>query len=92
MTTGTHRFRVDAVFDLPARRGIVACGSMLDGVPIGTVRFVDELTGAPVRVIGVDFSTPTTRRTGQHLLVVSREDAALAHPGRVWAGHVLPES
>ncbi|MER6593801.1 hypothetical protein ABT214_18495 [Micromonospora purpureochromogenes] len=83
---------MDEVFDLAARRGLVACGTMLDGTPVGGLSFVDELTVAPVRVIGVDFPTPTTQRTGQHLLVVSKEYAALAHPGRVWAGHVLPES
>ncbi|MBQ0893608.1 hypothetical protein KBX37_10965 [Micromonospora sp. U56] len=92
MTTGLHRFRVDQVFDLTARGGLVACGTMLDGTPVGGLCFVDELTGAPIRVIAVDFPTPTTQRTGQHLLVVSREDAALVRPGRVWAGHVLPES
>ena len=92
MTTSPHRFRVDQVFDLTARGGLVACGTMLDGTPVGGLSFVDELTGAPIRVIGVDFPTPTTQRTGQHLLVVSREDAALVRPGRVWAGQVVSGS
>ncbi|WP_346536553.1 hypothetical protein [Micromonospora sp. DPT] len=89
MTTDARRFRVDEVFDLTARAGLVACGTMLDGTLVNGLSFVDELTGAPIRVIGVDFPTPTTQGTGQHLLVVSREDAALAQPGRVWAGQLV---
>ncbi|MEV0808086.1 hypothetical protein [Micromonospora sp. NPDC050200] len=54
---------------------------------------MDELTGAVVRIIGIDFPTPTTtQRSGQHLLVVSRDDAPLVLPGRVWAGRVTSRS
>ncbi|WP_405113081.1 hypothetical protein OG559_05465 [Micromonospora sp. NBC_01405] len=79
------RFRVDEVFDLPVRSGLVACGTLLGGEElIGIPAFVDEVTGRPVHVLGVDFPTPRTRRTGQYLLVVSREDSELVTAGRTW--------
>ncbi|WP_320065017.1 hypothetical protein [Micromonospora sp. RTGN7] len=79
------RFRVDEVFDLSSRSGLVACGTLLDGEElIGLPVFVDEMTGRPVHVLGVDFPTPRTRRTGQHLLIVSRDDIELVTPGRTW--------
>ncbi|MEO3777186.1 hypothetical protein ABGB16_10120 [Micromonospora sp. B11E3] len=79
------RFRIDEVFDLPARSGLIACGTLLAGEElIGTPSLIDELTGRPVHVLGVDFPTPRTRRTGQQLLIVSRTDADLVTPGRTW--------
>lgn len=89
------RFRVDEVFDLPSRAGLIACGTVITGADlIGTPSFVDETTGRPVDVLGMDFPTPRTRRTGQHLLIVSRADAELVAPGRIWIFHqaVGPES
>ncbi|MEH0935247.1 hypothetical protein [Micromonospora psammae] len=85
-------FRVDEVFDLPARQGLVVCGTMLAGSLQGVPDFVDELSGERLRVLGVDFPTPRTRRTGQQLLVVAREDAALVAPGRVWTAPSTPDA
>jgi hypothetical protein len=34
-------------------------------------------------VLGVDFPTPRTERTGQTILVVDRDDADYAQPGRI---------
>jgi hypothetical protein len=81
------RFRVDEVFDLPLRKGLIACGTLLSGSLLGVPGFVDDLTGQPLRVLGIDFPTPKTQRTGQHLIVVDREDAALVTPGRIWTVH-----
>ncbi|WP_446212646.1 hypothetical protein [Micromonospora sp. IBSANI012] len=52
MTTGARRFRVDEVFDLTARLGLVARGTTLDNTLVGALSSVDELTGARARVIG----------------------------------------
>ncbi|MEU8242224.1 hypothetical protein AB0C07_28565 [Actinoplanes missouriensis] len=79
------RFQVNEVFDIAARPGLVVVGSAdggFDGVP----RLHDELTGRPITVLGVDFPTPRTLRTGETILLVDRADAGYATAGRVWVG------
>ncbi|GAA2649819.1 hypothetical protein [Paractinoplanes durhamensis] len=81
-------FRVNEVFDIAARGGLIAVGSSLHGDFVGVPRLRDVDTGRPVRVLGVDHPTPRTRRTGETILVVDRADAEVVVVGRVWAGEV----
>jgi hypothetical protein len=78
------RFRVDETFDVPSRGGLVVVGTVLGPEPVGLPEFVDEQTGARLRLLGVDFPTPKTRRTGQTVYIVDRQDAAYAAVGRTW--------
>ena len=82
------RFRVDECFDIPRRGGLVVLGTVLGTVlgpePAGVPDFVDEQTGARLRLLGIDFPTPRTRRTGQAVFVLDRLDAAYACAGRTW--------
>ena len=79
------KFRVNEVFDIPARGGLVAVGSTEGGEFVGVPALRDEATGRAVRVLGVDHPTPRTRRTGETILVVDRADAEFVSVGRVWA-------
>jgi hypothetical protein len=78
------RFRVDETFDIPHRGGLVVLGTVFGPQPTGVPDFVDEQTGARLRLLGIDFPTPRTRRTGQAVFVLDRQDAAYAHAGRTW--------
>ncbi|MEU4558669.1 hypothetical protein AB0F72_09765 [Actinoplanes sp. NPDC023936] len=78
------RFQVNEVFDIAARPGLVV-GSAEGGFA-GVPRLHDELTGRPITVLGVDFPTPRTLRTGETILLVDRADAGYASAGRVWVG------
>lgn len=78
------RVRIDEVFDIPARGGLVAVGTPLTGEFTGTPRLHDAATGHLLRILGVDHPTPRTRRTGQTILVVDRQDAAYVEAGRIW--------
>ncbi|WP_433830220.1 hypothetical protein ACQP2E_10280 [Actinoplanes sp. CA-015351] len=78
------RFQINEVFDIAARAGLLVVGSAdvdFTGVP----RLRDELTGHPITILGVDFPTPRTLRTGETILVVDRADAGYATTGRIWA-------
>jgi hypothetical protein len=77
-------FRVDEVFDLRGRGGLVVVGTYFDGEPIGTPELLDEQTGHRIRVLGVDFPIPRTLRTGQTILIVDRQDGEYATAGRIW--------
>jgi hypothetical protein len=81
---GGVRLRVDEVFDIPARGGLVAVASPLAGEFVGVPRLRDVETGHVLRILGVDHPTPRTRRTGQAILVVDRADAAYVTAGRTW--------
>jgi hypothetical protein len=78
------RFRINEVFDLPARGGLIAVGSTSDGDFIGIPRLRDDVSGQPIHVLGVDHPTPHTERTGETILVVDRADAEYVKAGRLW--------
>jgi hypothetical protein len=78
------QFRVNEVFDLPARGGLIAVGSTSNGEFIGIPRLRDDLSGQPIHVLGVDHPTPRTQRTGETILVVDRADADYVKAGRLW--------
>lgn len=82
------RFRVDEVFDLRNRGGLVVCGTYVGAEPVGTPELIDEQTGHRIQVLGVDFPTARTLRTDQTILVVDRQDAQYATPGRIWTSSV----
>jgi len=77
-------FRVNEVFDIPTRGGLIAVGSTENGEFIGIPDLRDEATGRPIRILGVDHPTPRTRRTGETVLVVDRADADYVSVGRRW--------
>ncbi|WP_433299167.1 hypothetical protein ACQP2F_45465 [Actinoplanes sp. CA-030573] len=77
-------FRVNEVFDIPARGGLVAVGSTEGGDLVGVPRLRDDASGRVVRVLGVDNPTPRTQRTGETILVIDRDDADLVEVGRLW--------
>ena len=84
-----RRVRVEEVFDLAGRGGLVVVVSSLVettacGTTAGVPRLRDEVTGRAVRVLGVDHPTPRTQRTGEVILVVDRADAEVVEAGRVW--------
>ena len=78
------QFRVNEVFDIAARGGLIAVGSTSNGEFVGIPRLRDDATGHPIRVLGVDHPTPRTRRTGETILVVDRADADYVAVGRLW--------
>ena len=78
------RFRVNEVFDLPARGGLIAVGSTSDGDFIGIPRLRDDVSGQLIHVLGVDHPTSRTQRTGETILVVDRADAEYVKAGRLW--------
>jgi hypothetical protein len=78
------RFRVNEVFDIPARGGLVAVGSTRNGDFIGIPRLRDDVSGQTIHVLGVDHPTPRTQRTGETILVVDRADAEYVKAGRLW--------
>jgi hypothetical protein len=78
------QFRVNEVFDIPARGGLIAVGSTRNGDFIGIPRLRDEASGQPIHVLGVDHPTPRTQRTGETILVVDRADADYVTVGRLW--------
>ncbi|GLY92816.1 hypothetical protein [Actinoplanes sp. NBRC 103695] len=82
--TAAKQFRVNEVFDIAARGGLVAVGMVVGGELAGLPHLRDEATGRPVRVLGVDHPTPRTQRTGETILVVDRADAEVVAVGRVW--------
>lgn len=78
------QFHVNEVFDIAARGGIVAVGATQPVDFVGIPRLYDEVTGHPIRVLGVDHPTPRTRRTGETILVIDRADADFVKVGRRW--------
>ena len=78
------QFRVNEVFDIPTRGGLIAVGSTENGEFVGIPRLRDNTSGHTVRVLGVDHPTPRTRRTGETILVVDRADAEVVQVGRLW--------
>ncbi|GLW33465.1 hypothetical protein [Actinoplanes regularis] len=80
----TMQFHINEVFDIPARGGLIAVGSIRNGELIGVPRLRDDTSGNPVHVLGVDHPTPRTRRTGETILVVDRADAEYVEVGRTW--------
>ena len=79
------QFRVNEVFDIPTRGGLIAVGSTRNGDFIGIPRLRDDASGHPIHVLGVDHPTPRTQRTGETILVVDRADADYVQVGRLWS-------
>jgi hypothetical protein len=77
--TPTVRFSVEEVFDLPARGGLLALGTVLEGVISEGMVLQDEATGARTTVLGVEFHAPPGRST----LVLERTDPSPVADGRV---------
>ena len=77
-------FRINEVFDIPARGGLVVVGVAGPGEFVGRPALYDASTGRPVHVLGVDHPTPRTSRTGETILVVDRADRDYAVAGRLW--------
>jgi hypothetical protein len=76
---GMVRFSIEKVFDLPARGGLLALGTVLeDVIPTGMV-LQDETTGARTTVLGLEFHSPPGRTT----LVLERTDPSPVIEGRV---------
>jgi hypothetical protein len=78
------QFRVNEVFDIPTRGGLIAVGSVSNGEFIGIPRLRDDVSGQPVHVLGVDNPTPRTQRTGETILVIDRSNAEQVAVGRTW--------
>ncbi|MGA5301096.1 hypothetical protein ACPCHT_14275 [Nucisporomicrobium flavum] len=78
------QFRVNEVFDIPTRGGLIAVCSTDNGEIIGVPRLRDHSSGQPVHVLGVDRPTPRTLRTGETILVIDRADAEYVQVGRLW--------
>jgi hypothetical protein len=79
------QFLINEVFDIPTRGGLIAVGSTRNGDLVGIPRLRDEASGQPIHVLGIDFPTPRTQRTGETILVVDRADADHVAVGRVWS-------
>ena len=79
------QFLVNEVFDIPTRGGLVVVGTTRNGDFVGIPRLRDEASGKPIHVLGIDFSTPRTQRTGETILVVDRADADYVAVGRLWS-------
>jgi hypothetical protein len=79
------QFHVNEVFDIPTRGGLIAVGSTHNGEFIGIPHLLDEASGQPVHILGVDHPTPRTQRTGETILVIDRADAAYVKVGRRWS-------
>jgi hypothetical protein len=79
------QFLVNEVFDIPTRGGLVAVGTTRNGDFVGVPRLRDEASGQPIHVLGIDFPTPRTQRTGETILVVDRADADYVAVGRLWS-------
>ncbi|GLY01584.1 hypothetical protein [Actinoplanes sp. NBRC 101535] len=77
-------FRVNEVFDIPARGGLIVVGETRGGEFTGIPLLHDATSGKPIRILAVDHPTPRTRRTGETILVVDRADAPQARTGQVW--------
>lgn len=71
----TVRFEVDEVFDISSRGGLVVVGTLTHGEVGPGAMLYDAATGAPVRVLAVDFLTPGAVRTGRVSIVIERADA-----------------
>jgi len=85
----TVRFGVDEVFDLPTRSGLLVVGIFIDGQPVCIPSFRDTTTtGHPLTVIGVEFATARTLRTGQTTFLLDRADEQYANAGREWSAEV----
>jgi hypothetical protein len=79
-----NQFRVDKVFDIAGRGGLLVVGTFLDEQPIGVPTMRDAATGHPLHILGVEFATPRTLATGQTAFVLDRADHAYASEGRTW--------
>lgn len=80
----TLRFRVDETFDVAGRGGLLVSGTGLGLDLVGVPVCRDEATGRHLHVLGVDFPTAETRRTGRTVLILDRQDAEYATAGRTW--------
>jgi hypothetical protein len=78
------QFRVNEVFDIPTRGGLIAVGSTQGSEFVGIPRLRDEISSQPIDVLGVEHPTPRTLRTGETILVVDRADAEYTTIGRLW--------
>lgn len=78
------QFRVNEVFDIPTRGGLIAVGTTRNGNFVGVPLLRDDASGELIHVLGVDHPTPRTQRTGETILVVDRADAAYVAVGRLW--------
>ena len=76
-------FSVSSVADLRSRGGLLATGTVLDGVIAAGAVLSDE-AGHAVEVLGVEFMTPRNRAEGTVTLVLQRTE-----PSPVVAGAVL---
>ncbi|MCP2323595.1 hypothetical protein HDA40_002102 [Hamadaea flava] len=79
-----NQFRVDEVFDIVSRGGLLVVGTFQGEQPVGVPAMRDATTGQALHILGVEFATPRTLRTGQTTLVLDRDDRELASPGRMW--------
>ena len=80
------RFTVETTFDISARNGLLAPGVLDSGVIKGGMTLQTEATDQPVRILGVEFSTPAQRGTNRVTLVIDRADAAAIESGTVLIG------
>lgn len=78
------RFRVDEVFDIATRGGLLVVGTFDGEQPVGVPAMRDATTGHSLHILGVEFATPRTLRTGQTTFVLDRADDEYASPGRTW--------
>lgn len=78
------QFRVDEVFDIGSRGGILVVGKFVAEQPNGMPAMCDATTGHRLNILGVEFATPRTLATGQTTFVVDRADREYASVGRTW--------
>lgn len=79
-----NHFRVDDVFDIDSRGGLLVVGTFQGEPPVGVPAMRDATTGHSLHILGVEFATPRTLRTGQTTFVLDRADRDCASPGRIW--------
>ena len=82
------RFRVDDVFDIATRGGLLVVGTFFDERPVGVPAMRDEATGHLLTIVGVEFATPRTLGTSQTTFVLDRADIEYASIGRLWITEV----
>lgn len=77
------RYSIEAVFDLPSRKGLLISGTLLAGEIHTGLTLRDETTGQHTTVLAVEFQSPADRQHHRTTLLVERT----AQPIQV--GHVL---